>query len=218
VTAGERGLWSRGKFTAVANKPPAGRQPHPLRAAALVIAAAAVLSALTVLGLRWATSPKTAGLSQPGMSQPGQVLGFVRLDRAAPQVSLPSLRGSGTITLTKLAGQPIVLNFWASTCTICRKETPAFADVARSAGSKITFLGVDSLDQHSQAVAFEDKYNVPYPSVFDPQGIAASKYGVVALPVTFFLSPSGQTILGENIGALTASRLKAILHEIYGTA
>jgi thiol-disulfide isomerase/thioredoxin len=191
------------------------RQSHPLRAAALVVAAAAVLSTLTVLGLRWADSPKRGSVTY--QSQQAQGIGFTRLDKVAPALTLPSLAGSGTITLAKLSGKPIVLNFWASTCTVCRKETPALAAVARSLGSKVTFLGVDSVDQRGPAIRFEQKYGVPYPSVFDPQGMAAVKYNVPALPVTFFLSPSGKTILGENIGALTASGLRDILHELYGT-
>ncbi|HUC59175.1 MAG TPA: TlpA disulfide reductase family protein [Streptosporangiaceae bacterium] len=186
--------------------------PHPVRAAALVIAAAAVLSTLTVLGLRWADAAKPASSGQQSDG-----LGFTKLDRAAPELKLPSLAGGGTITLTKMTGKPIVLNFWASTCTVCKKETPALASVARSLGSKVTFLGVDSVDQRSPAVKFEHKYGVSYPSFFDPEGAAAVKYDVPALPVTFFLSPSGKKILGENIGALTASRLRQILHEVYGT-
>jgi thiol-disulfide isomerase/thioredoxin len=214
VTTGRPGqsLRSRGKFALVTTSPPSAR-PHPVRLAALVIVAAAVLSALTVLGLRWATSAKPSSMT-PSASG----LGFTRLDRAAPALRLPSLRGPGAITLAQLAGKPIVLNFWASTCTVCRSETPALASVARSVGMSVRFLGVDSVDQHSPAVAFENKYDVPYPSVFDPEGTAAARYDVVGLPVTFFLSPSGKTILGENIGALTASRLKAILHQLYGTA
>jgi hypothetical protein len=38
---------------------------------------------------------------------------------------------------------------------------------------------------------------------------------VPGLPVTFFLSPSGKTVLGENVGALTAARLRRILHQLY---
>ena len=131
---------------------------------------------------------------------------------------LPSLRGPGTVSIAKLAGQPIVLNFWASTCEVCKSETPALASVARTLGGKITFVGIDSVDRHGPATAFITKYHVPYPIGFDPQGTAATEYGVVALPVTFFLSPSGKTIMGENIGALTRSRLRTILRELYGTA
>ena len=185
-----------------------------LTAIALVVVGAVVLSTATVLGLHWATA---SSRKVPTMHQ-AQGLGFTKLDRQAPAVLLPSLRGGGTVSIAKLAGKPIVLNFWASTCEVCKSETPALASVARTLGGKVTFVGIDSVDRHGPAMAFITKYHVPYPVGFDPQGTLAIKYGVIALPVTVFLSPSGKTIMGENIGALTRSSLRTILHNLYGTA
>jgi cytochrome c biogenesis protein CcmG, thiol:disulfide interchange protein DsbE len=180
-------------------------------AIALVIVGAVVLSTATVLGLHWAAEKPSPGPQAQG-------LGFTKLDRPAPGVRLPSLRGPGTVSLAKLAGKPIVMNFWSSTCGICTKETPALASVARSLGGRVTFVGIDSLDRHGPAMAFVTKYKVPYPIGFDPEGTVTARYGVVGLPVTFFLSPSGKTIVGENIGALTRHTLRTILRNLYGTA
>jgi thiol-disulfide isomerase/thioredoxin len=204
-----------GMVTSVFANPVNGRQSprSRLTAIALVVVGAVVLSTATVLGLHWASA---SSRKMPVMRQ-AQGLGFTKLDRQAPAVLLPNLRGSGTLSIAMLAGKPIVLNFWASTCEVCKSETPALASVARTLGGKVTFVGIDSVDRHGPAMAFITKYNVHYPIGFDPQGIAAIKYGVVALPVTFFLSPSGKTIMGENIGALTRGTLRAILHNLYGT-
>ena len=185
-----------------------------LAAIALVVVGAVVLSTATVLGLHWATA---SSRKAPAMAQSGQ-LGFTKLHRQAPALLMPSLRGPGAVSVAKLAGKPIVLNFWASTCEVCKSETPALASAARALGGKVTFVGIDSVDRHGPAMAFITKYHVPYPVGFDPQGTLAIKYGVIALPVTVFLSPSGKTIVGENIGALTRSSLRTILHNLYGTA
>jgi cytochrome c biogenesis protein CcmG/thiol:disulfide interchange protein DsbE len=184
-----------------------------LTAIALVVVGAVVLSTATVLGLHWAAA---SSRKVPDVKQSLQT-GFAKLDRQTPTVLLPSLRGSGIISIAKLAGKPIVLNFWASTCEVCKSETPALASAARTFGGKVTFVGIDSVDRHGPAMAFITRYHVPYPIGFDPKGTAAIKYGVIGLPVTFFLSPSGKTILGENIGALTRSALRTILHNLYGT-
>ncbi|HEX9033563.1 MAG TPA: TlpA disulfide reductase family protein [Streptosporangiaceae bacterium] len=191
-------------------RPRAGRRtgrPRVLMAASL-LAAAAILSALTVLAIRWTTSSHASAAAKSG-------LGFFRLDRPAPALRLPNLRGAGTSDLTSLAGKPIVLNFWSSSCPPCKKETPALASVARTLGGKVSFLGIDSADLRKSASAFVAKYKVPYPIAFDQGAAATSAYGVVALPVTFFLSPSGKTILGENVGPLTSGRLRVILSELY---
>jgi thiol-disulfide isomerase/thioredoxin len=217
--------------------PQAGRRLRDRRvlAAALVIAAAAVLSAATLLAVRWVAGPHARAV----VSKSG--LGFVWLHRPARAVNLPSLRGSGStgsgttgsgstgsgttgsgasgsgmISLARLAGKPIVMNFWSSTCGPCKQETPALASVARAVGSKVTFIGIDTVDSRRPALAFVTRYKVPYPIAFDPNGAVADRYGLPGLPVTFFLSPSAKTVVGENIGALTSAKLRKILHQLYG--
>jgi thiol-disulfide isomerase/thioredoxin len=198
----------------VLNNPLTGRQSPRSRVAAIavVIVGAVVLSTVTVLAVHWAAA--TPRNSSSGMHAQG--IGFTKLDRPAPTLALPSLLGPGTVSLSKLAGKPIVMNFWSSTCEVCKSETPALASVARSMGGRVIFVGIDSVDRHGPAMAFITNYHVPYAIGYDPQGTAATRYGVIALPVTFFLSPSGKTIVGENIGALTQSKLRTILRSLYG--
>lgn len=162
-----------------------------------------------MLAARWVVGPHARATGHKSG------FGFVRLDRPARQVSLPSLRGRGTIDVAGLAGKPIVMNFWSSTCDPCKQETPALAGVARALGAKVSFVGIDTIDNRAKAIAFVTRYKVSYPIAFDPNGTAANQYGVPGLPVTFFLSPSGKTVVGENIGALTAAKLRRILHQLY---
>jgi thiol-disulfide isomerase/thioredoxin len=178
----------------------------------MVLVAAAILSAATLLAVHWASGPhaRAAGNSQ------GRGIGFVKFDHPAHSVNLPDLRGRGTFHLSSVAGKPIVLNFWSSTCAPCKQETPAMASVARSLGSQVEFVGIDTVDARSRAIEFIARYKVPYQIAFDPDGQLADKYGVPGLPVTFFLSPSATTVIGENIGALTAPRLRSILDRLYG--
>jgi cytochrome c biogenesis protein CcmG, thiol:disulfide interchange protein DsbE len=144
-------------------------------------------------------------------------IGFARLDRPAPAVDLPSLTGRGSISLAALAGTPIVVNFWSSTCDICAAETRALVQVARGTRRRVTFLGIDTLDERGPAIAFVRRYQIPYQVAFDPTEVAGTRYGLQGLPETFFLSPDGHRILGVNIGALTAGSLMGILRRLYGT-
>ena len=178
--------------------------------AAMVFVAAAVLSAATLLAIHWASGPRV----KPADNRSG--IGFVKLTHPAHPVNLPDLRGPGTFHLTSVVGKPIVMNFWSSTCAPCQQETPAMASVARSLGSKVTFVGIDSVDTRAKAINFITKYKVPYKIAFDPDGRMADQYGVPGLPVTFFLTPSATTVIGENVGALTAPKLRSILRDLYG--
>jgi thiol-disulfide isomerase/thioredoxin len=176
----------------------------------MVLITAAVLSAATLLAIHWASAPNAKAASHTSG------LGFVKFDHPAHPVNLPDLRGPGTFHLTSVTGKPIVMNFWSSTCAPCKQETPAMASVARSLGSKVTFVGIDTVDTRAKAIQFITRYKVPYKIAFDPDGTMADQYGVPGLPVTFFLSPSATTVIGENIGALTAPKLRSILRHLYG--
>ncbi len=155
-----------------------------------------------------------ARTSEPNAEQ----IGFTRENIPAPQFKLPLLENHGDLRLSSLEGRPIVLNFWASYCDICKQESPAVAKVAAAVGSKVRFLGVDTDDEQGAALKFISKYDITYQVVSDVNGVVAAKYGVPGLPVTVFISATGKRILGVNLGALTAASLTSILHELYGAA
>ncbi|MBE2196670.1 MAG: TlpA family protein disulfide reductase, partial [Anaerolinea sp.] len=46
----------------------------------------------------------------------------------APDFTLPTLEGD-LVTLSKLRGQPILINLWASWCPPCRLEMPLLINV-----------------------------------------------------------------------------------------
>jgi cytochrome c biogenesis protein CcmG/thiol:disulfide interchange protein DsbE len=185
-------------------------------AAGLVVAA--LIGVLLIQELS-ATRGASRGSSLPPVSHANQVtIGFRALSRPAPAFSLPWLHGGGQVTPKALAGKPIVVNFWASTCTVCKKESPAIAKVAAAARGRVRFLGIDTADSRSAGEAFARRYHMTYPLAFDAPGLTAASYGVPGLPVTFFLSPTGKQIVGVNIGALTGPGLTSILHRLYGAA
>jgi thiol-disulfide isomerase/thioredoxin len=155
-------------------------------------------------------------ITGPAGSGSTQTIGFERLDKPARPVTMPNLNGHGSVGLANLAGKPIVINFWSTTCVDCVAETRALVQVANATRGRVNFLGIDTLDELGLARAFAVKYHIPYPLTFDPDEIVGTRYGLVGLPMTFFFSPSGGRVLGVNIGAVTVRSLTHILHELYG--
>jgi peroxiredoxin len=157
-----------------------------------------------------------SGTTRPTSAAASSSVGFSELNTPAPQFELPLLQHTGEVELSKLAGLPIVINLWASDCDICKEESPAIAKVSRAIGSRVRFLGIDTLDQRGAAIRFAERYDLRFPIAYDSEGIVAAKYRVPGLPVTFFISKTATRILGVNIGALTAQSLVHILHKLYG--
>jgi len=124
-------------------------------------------------------------------------------DPAAPAFSLPVLNQSGQkVSLSDYAGRPLIVNFFASWCEPCQKETPLLATFYRTEHGKMAIVGLDENDVLGSATSFTHKEGVSYPVGFDPGVIAASAYGVAGLPQTFFLD-ARHRIVDRVFGAVT---------------
>ncbi len=132
------------------------------------------------------------------------------LNSRAPGFDLPALGGTGTTNLSMLEGKPLVVNFWASTCSLCIQEMPALQQVDSAFQGKVNFVGVDVADPASSAAAFARRTGARYPLAADRDGSTTAAYRVDALPVTFVIAPDG-TILARHDGALTHDELVAVL-------
>ena len=122
---------------------------------------------------------------------------------AAPAFSLPVLGHSGQkVALSDYAGRPLIVNFFASWCEPCQKETPLLATFYRSEHGKVAIVGLDENDVLGSATSFTHKEGVSYPVGFDPGVTAASAYGVAGLPQTFFLD-ARHRIVDRVFGAVT---------------
>ncbi len=191
----------------------------PLAASAVGgIAATSVWAALTV-GTK-ATQASSSGIQSFGApakgskaaSNPFAGLPKLTSGRPAPAFSIPGLAG-GRVSLASFRGKPTVLNFFASWCPNCRAELGAFSTISKKYGSKVNFVGIDTNDSASKVKGLLASEKITYPIGLDPSATIASKYQVIGLPTTVFVSPTG-TILGETFGAQTTTTLKSWMARI----
>ena len=153
---------------------------------------------------------QTAGFHSPTSTTPVPFSLPVLQQGAAPSPASPQ-----TVTMSSLRGKPVVLNMWASSCTVCKTETPAIESVAKRAGTSVAFVGVDTLDQKTPALGFLHRYDVTYLQLFDPGETVGAGYGIPGLPVTVFVSARGK-VLGEYLGALNTMTLTHYLKSLFG--
>jgi thiol-disulfide isomerase/thioredoxin len=128
--------------------------------------------------------------------------------KLARSFSLPALGYQGaTVSLASYAGQPVIVNFFASWCGPCQQETPELARFYASQHGRVVLLGIDANDVATAALRFIAKAGVRYPVGFDrfPSPVTTS-YGVYDLPQTFFLNAQHR-IVARVMGAVTPREL-----------
>jgi cytochrome c biogenesis protein CcmG/thiol:disulfide interchange protein DsbE len=125
--------------------------------------------------------------------------------RPAKSFTLERLGQPGsTVSLASYAGQPVIVNFFASWCGPCRRETPLLARYYDSHGGHVNVIGIDANDEQPAALRFVATAGVRYPVGWDPfPSSATTSYGVYALPQTFFLDAEHR-IVATVRGAVTA--------------
>jgi thiol-disulfide isomerase/thioredoxin len=126
----------------------------------------------------------------------------------AKNFSLPALAHPGQrISLNSLAGRPVIVNFFASWCTPCRKETPLLAKFFRARHDSVAVIGIDVSDQAAAALAFVRRSGVTYPVATEPASDSTViAYDLPGLPATFFLD-AHHRIVKRVYGAVTQAEL-----------
>lgn len=107
-------------------------------------------------------------------------------------------------------GKPLVVNLWASWCSPCRAEMPAFERVHQKLGDDVAFIGVTDDPDHAAAREVAAKTGVTYPLAVDTGQHLLIDLGVAGLPATVFIDAQGR-IIGRHAGVLTE---EALLKEI----
>jgi thiol-disulfide isomerase/thioredoxin len=146
-----------------------------------------------------------------GSQGAGQGVGWQQAGSQLPDVSVPCFTGGEPVRVKRLRG-PLVINFWASWCPPCIKELPAFQRLAQS--GKVPVMGVATDDRRDAALSLATDLGVTFPTLFDAKGEFRRARGEAALPLTLFVTASGEVssysgpaLTDETLGALVAQRL-----------
>lgn len=167
---------------------------HPGRTGKIVYAAGAAVLVLAAIATLTGTG-QAAKSSEPPLAK---TFSLAELGHPGDKVSLASD-----------AGRPVIVNFFASWCEPCKRETPMLARFYSGKPGQVLVIGVDANDSQGAALQFMRSAGVQYPVGFDPfPATTTTSYGVYALPQTFFLN-SEHRIVKHVVGAVTMAELTA---------
>nr|WP_245301867.1 redoxin domain-containing protein [Symbiobacterium terraclitae] len=110
----------------------------------------------------------------------------------APDFALETLDGDAVVRLSDLAGQPVVINFWATWCPPCRKEMPDFQQVYdKYKEMGLRFYAVNVGESRVAVRDFAERLGVDFPILIDADESAQRAYRILPIPATFFIDRDG---------------------------
>jgi cytochrome c biogenesis protein CcmG/thiol:disulfide interchange protein DsbE len=116
-------------------------------------------------------------------------------------------------------GRWVLVNFWNTTCVVCRYEAPElerfYREVVQTQATAPLLLSVNIQDNPEQVAAYKKALGLSYPVVLDRVGKMSLDFGVYGTPETFFIDPEGvvrHRVAGDIDGA-TALRFIGYLSE-----
>lgn len=140
-----------------------------------------------------------------GLTRNARELPAVSVDKPAPAFELESLAGE-QVSSRDFRRRPLVINFWASWCTECRKEHPLLMAAHDRFGDRVAFVGIVFQDSAGNArdylIEMGDVAVGSYPNLLDPGSRTAIDYGVYGVPETFFVDRRG-TVVAKRVGRVT---------------
>ena len=99
-----------------------------------------------------------------------------------------------TVRFNTFQGKVVVLNFWATWCSTCRKEMPSMEALHQSYKNQGLVVLAVSQDQVSARTvqAYVDELKLSFPVWHDRDGLIGRQYGISGVPVSYLVGADGR--------------------------
>ena len=157
------------------------------------------LTVLTVLTVRPLSAQLEAG---------------IRIGSPAPAVTINDLEGRPVNLAEVLGKKPVLLEFWATWCSLCKGLLGELERIHRAYGDRVVMYGVNVTvnDSKARVRRYLEEHRPPFQVLYDERGVGVRAYDVPATSFIVVIDSAGRVVYtgsGEKQDLLGAIRKAA---------
>lgn len=186
---------SKPQSTSARKQQRASRRKQAQTRSLMLILGGLLILAAAVIYLARQPANTTTRLSPPQIGQP------------MPDLALNDLSGE-LVRLSDYAGQPVLINAWATWCPPCRAEMPLLNEYyLQHKGEGFVILAVNAGETHSLVDEFISQTGFNFPVLLDPDSESLSRMGVFSFPTSILVGRDG-TVKKIHVGIITPETMQ----------
>ena len=177
--------------------------PDTRRRTGLIVSVAVALLAVAFVAVLATSDPASERRSESPL-----------VGRTVPALAGATLDG-GSFDIDAHRGRWVVVNFFATWCAPCRVEHPELIDFeeAHRAAGDVALVSVVYRDTESATTEFFAENGGEWPVMLNEDGRAPVDFGVIKVPETYLVDPTGR-VAAKFTGGVTQAGLDDAIAEI----
>jgi peroxiredoxin len=130
-------------------------------------------------------------VKSPGAEGASSNAGPAEVGKPAPDLSMQTVNGKGSVTMESLKGKVAVIDFWATWCGPCKQSFPKLEELAKKYAGKVEVIGVSVDDSKDGVAEFAKEHGATFPIGWDDGHSIANRWKVGTMPTTYVVDSSG---------------------------
>jgi thiol-disulfide isomerase/thioredoxin len=141
----------------------------------------------------------------------------IMLGSAAPAAAVTTLDGKAANLKQHIGTGPVVMEFWATWCPVCKELAPAMSALTTKYSGKVTFVNVAVSVNESPALVqrFVAAHKLGGVQYYDTKGDATDVYDVPATSYVVVIDKAGKVVY-TGVGGDQGPKIEAAIKKLIG--